>query len=103
MRRKNYVPRSLSDKTSMAGASRTTEREYDIDNTEPVIAVVEAVSAHEDTAPDELDETLYDAVDADALNTLLRSAPDASVTFTFNGYRVDVSTNHVTVAVPVDA
>lgn len=57
------------------------------------LAIVEAVSKHEGTAPSSLDPPLYEAVEPDALETLLNgtgSAPDSPVTirFEYAGYRI---------------
>lgn len=60
--------------------------------TEPSMAVVEAVAAAEDVAPDDLTEPLFSSVDADALDALL-DAGTVQVTFPYHGCAVTVDGN----------
>lgn len=53
--------------------------------------VVEAVADYTDTDMLEL-PPLYDSVDPDALNKLIRSASDSHVTFEYAGYRITIDT-----------
>lgn len=55
--------------------------------TRPSTAVVRAVAAREGVTPTELDRSLYNAVNPDALDTLFNES-DGSVTFRFHGYIV---------------
>ena len=67
--------------------------EYIPDETTPTsIAVVRAIAAVENVDPIDLDFTLYEYVDPQALDQLTgrESADDTEVTFTANGYRVRV-------------
>lgn len=53
--------------------------------------VLDAVAKEEGCSPLEFDQTLYDVIDPDALNTVLRdSSPDVAVTFSYQGYQVTV-------------
>lgn len=57
--------------------------------TRPSTAVVRAVAAQEGVTPAELDGSLYNAVNPDALDTLFNDSK-GSVTFQFHGYIVTV-------------
>ncbi len=64
----------------------TVSQNYDWSTTQPSTAVIETVSAATDTEPIELD-TLQHAIDADALDTLVRdSDPDTfEISFEYAG------------------
>lgn len=57
-------------------------------------SVIEAVAAYEGIDPAEIRAPLHSAVDPEALDTLFQSADGGqgavSVTFTYNGYRVQI-------------
>lgn len=54
-------------------------------------SVVEAVADADGVGPEELAPPLYDAIDPDALERLLATAPGTRrVVFTYNGYEVTV-------------
>lgn len=63
----------------------------------PSRAVVEAVASREGIDPVSLETPLYEAIDPDALDALVRRAPPTSdraplhVEFTYHGYDVTVS------------
>lgn len=80
-----------------ARGSHTANREYDWSNVAPSYAVIEAVSGIENTEPmslsEELDTTLFDHVDPDALDTLLTSNTEISLSFTFAEYRIHIDGN----------
>lgn len=57
---------------------------------EPSNAVALALAENEEIAPEEL-PPVFDSVDSDGLNAVLRSAPDATVTFSHFGYEVTVT------------
>lgn len=67
----------------------------------PSTSVIEEVATREGVDPTELDQPLYHAIDPDALDTLVRSSADApspsslSITFTYHGYEVSVSSDGV--------
>lgn len=56
----------------------------------PSNAVAQALADHQEVPPEEV-QPLYSSVDTDGLNDVLRSAPDATVTFTHCGYDVAVT------------
>jgi hypothetical protein len=57
-----------------------------------VSRIVSAVARREGVEPTELDTRLYDAIDPDALSSLVENAPESGVTIGFDyvGYRVTV-------------
>lgn len=65
----------------------------------PSLAVIEKVAAREGVDPMDLDESLFEAIDPDALDELVRSSPDGnpasdfSITFPFHGYEITVSSD----------
>lgn len=73
--------------------SDTYWTQYDQETTLPSLAVVASLSKALDTPPNDL-KPLYDAVDSDALNELLRIREpmegDISVTFTAEGHSITV-------------
>jgi hypothetical protein len=81
-------------------ATRTMTYQVD-QNTHLSTGIVLAVSTLTDTAPTELTERLYDAVDPDALDRLCAGdgAGDVTTSFEFSGCRVRVESGqdvHVT-------
>ena len=61
------------------------------DDTRICVAIVEAVSEVSGVEPCQLDTRLYDVVDPDALERIVRSGgPDVQVSFRFGAYRVSV-------------
>lgn len=56
----------------------------------PSTAVVEAVAAAEDCAPEDLDAPLYAHVDPDALDAFVDSPADSCVRFEYHGYEVRI-------------
>ena len=54
---------------------------------DPTVAVAEAIAEAEGCDPDDL-LPLFDSIDTDALNGLLRSAPGVEATFSHAGYAV---------------
>ncbi|WP_254280112.1 HalOD1 output domain-containing protein [Haloarcula marina] len=54
--------------------------------------VVEAVAAAEGVDPTDLSETLYPAINADALDVLFVES-SGSVTFEYNGYEITVASD----------
>lgn len=73
--------------------SETYRFEYDLDETDPSMAVVAALSEVEGAEPTTL-EPLNDTVDADALDTLLRvqgtATGDVRVSWTYGEYGLTV-------------
>lgn len=65
----------------------------------PSLAVVETIASREDVDSAELDVPLYEAIDPDALDALLRNTADARgggpvrIDFTYCGYRVTVASD----------
>jgi hypothetical protein len=72
-------------------ATRTMAYQVD-ENTHPSTGVTLAVSKLTDTEPTELAETLYEALDPDALDSLFASdcAENVTTSFEFSGCRVQV-------------
>ncbi|GAB7095423.1 hypothetical protein JCM30237_25760 [Halolamina litorea] len=62
------------------------------DGASVAISIVTMVADREGVEPQSLDTPLYEAVDPDALATLVQSAPETQLTISFNyaGYRVTV-------------
>lgn len=76
--------------------------EQDLSNT-----IVETVAEAEGVEPTELDACLYDIIDPEALNGLFRYEEDdpksgGIVSFTFNGYEVDVHSDSSVEIDPVE-
>lgn len=57
---------------------------------QPSTAVVDEIASAEDVSPPNVPVPLYDSVDPDALDALVSSADDVSVTFSYFGYQVTV-------------
>jgi hypothetical protein len=55
------------------------ETEFDWDSTSPSVAVVKAVASLENKEPSNLDWTMYEYVDTEALNEMLRSNPEYDI------------------------
>ncbi|UWG47400.1 Uncharacterized protein HSRCO_1112 [Halanaeroarchaeum sp. HSR-CO] len=70
--------------------------QYDISQTTPVHAIVEALCVARDEAYDEL-PPLHEFIDTDALNSLLQTDNDARVIFDYQGHTIAVRTDSVTV------
>lgn len=70
-----------------------------VEEVSPSESVIESVAAREGVDPMELDVPLYDAVDPDALDALVRTGndeqnrPPIQVSFTYHGYDVTVSSD----------
>lgn len=62
------------------------------DGGDVVAEIVTAVADSEGVDPTELDRRLYEAIDPDALTTLVDDAPESGLTigFDYTGYRVTV-------------
>lgn len=77
------------------GADEVVRSQYDWESITPSTAVVETVAAATNREQSELG-TLYDFLDPDALNTLIRQGGSAgiltntTVSFTFEGQRVSI-------------
>jgi hypothetical protein len=90
--------RSRHDTTDEDGHS--IHHSYDPSTTRPSVAVVEAIVDLENgevAPPDLFEEPLGEYVDCDALNELIASNPDGSVTFPVAEYRVTVDGDEVVV------
>lgn len=82
-----------SDHWTWAGDDAQTVVEYTPDDgTRTSIAIVRAIAAIENVDPTDLEFTLYDYVNPEALDLLVdhEGAGNADVRFTMNGYRVRV-------------
>ena len=67
---------------------------YSVDES-PSSTVIEAVAAEMGVQPTELPEQLFDAIDADALDSLFRGRErmDGKVTFSYCGYIITVTSD----------
>ena len=68
----------------------TVSQQYDWGETNPSIAIVEAVADLEGTEPAAIGVTLYDHIGVDALDGLLSNGRDVSVSFTLGEYHVRI-------------
>lgn len=84
--------------------SETIREEYDWSSTDPSTAVVEVVATAANCPPTAT-EPLYNAIDPDALDGLVRSAEtrptDVTVEFAFAGYDVTVSSDDMVLVRPL--
>lgn len=73
-------------------SKRRVRREQDWERTSPTHAIVEAISELEQTAPLELDFTLYEFVDPEALHQLIsnQNTNDITFEFTVDQYQVEI-------------
>jgi hypothetical protein len=90
----------------MAGSVRETDtvnREYDWSNVAPSCAVIQAISDIKNVEPtslsEELDTTLYDHVDPDALDRLVTTNTEISISFTVEKYQIHIDGNRLSVRV----
>ena len=77
--------------------SAQPKRQYDVERTRPSIAVVEALAEMKKVEPRALDFTLHDYVDTEALDSVVSDGQDITVSFTLDGYRVQVKRDAVVV------
>lgn len=96
------------DEGSGSDANGTIRTEFDWSVETPTTAVVETVAVAASREPVAL-EPLYETVDPDALDTLVRSREKNStdggvaVTFAFDGYEITVHSDGTVVVRPVEA
>lgn len=92
---------TTDDRAADRGVTSSIEEavrgEFDWSETVPSTAVVEVVASASNRDPMSI-EPLYDAIDPDALDTIVADAEtradgDVTVEFTFDGYEVTVSTD----------
>lgn len=86
----------MSESTVEAGLG------YDEGAVAPSQAIIDAVADAEETTPLALDPPLYEAVDPDALDTVFQDGTDGTVSFSYHGYAVEVSSGGEVVVSPVD-
>ncbi|WP_227377223.1 HalOD1 output domain-containing protein [Haladaptatus halobius] len=78
-----------------------------LDATQLSTLVIEAVAAHEDRSPDDL-EPIYQSINPDALNSLFTplidgtSRADGHVSFSYCGYHVTVSSDRTVDLEPLE-
>ncbi|WP_247730257.1 HalOD1 output domain-containing protein [Halovivax limisalsi] len=74
---------------------------YDWSVTPPSFAIIEAISAVENTEPVRLaralDTTLFDHVDPEALDTLVSGTERVALSFVMGEYAVEIDGNEVTI------
>lgn len=94
-----------SDDGPTATISETIRAEFDWADVDPSTAVVETVATAADRDPMEL-EPLYNTVDTDALDNLLRSGNSAdgttTVSFTFEGHGVTAQREGSIIVRPIE-
>lgn len=96
------------DDEPTSDARESIQAEFDWSEVTPSTAVIETVAIAADCEPTGL-EPLYDAIEPDALNTLIRSMEtnltdgDATVTFAFDGYQVTVQRDGSVIVRPYKA
>ena len=80
--------------TSQRSVGETREGAFEIatDGGDVVTRIVSAVADREGVEPTALETPLYEAIDAEALSTLVEDAPESGLTvgFDYAGYRVTV-------------
>lgn len=83
------------------GSPAVVHAEYDWEEISPSLATIETVADAADCTQTALDP-LYDSIDPDALNTLVRSTErqDTTVSFFFDGYDVTVHSSGLVVVRP---
>jgi hypothetical protein len=88
----------------MAGHSERQSKERQVEPVaqRPSQAVVEAVASKEGVEPIEIGPLAYD-IDPDALNRLVQSMDEGSITFGFEGYQVRVDSDGGVVVEPARA
>lgn len=78
------------------------ESQYDWSSTLPSLAIIEAIASIENVKPfalaDELDTTLYDHVDPEALNAVVKSNYEVRITFSIDDYRVEIEGDTLSVS-----
>lgn len=100
--------RRPDDEGASSDARGPIRAEFDWSDVLPSTAVVETVAIATDREPMALGP-LYDAIDPDALDTLVRSGGTdptdgiASVTFALDGHEVTVRRDGTVVVIPVEA
>lgn len=68
-------------------------------NPSPTIAVIEAIAEHEGVDPLDFEQPLNEVIDPDALDSIVggsqtgRGPPGVAVRFSYNGYRVHVTSD----------
>lgn len=72
----------IGDDLPPDGETRTFETEYD--DRPPSIAIVEAIASIEGVRSTDVDFSLYDSVDSDALDTLFADGDDGGVVAVFH-------------------
>lgn len=83
------------NKTRVMSDSNPTEFETDYESQPPAVAIVSAIAAIEDTPPTELDFSLYDSIDPEALNKLVGDSGNTNmmIEFTIDGYEIQIQQN----------
>ena len=71
------------------------QEQYDWSTERPSGAVIEAISEVENTDPIELPVILYEYIDPEALDALVTTDSNVSVSFTVGEYRVHIEGNRV--------
>lgn len=96
-----YVTPARNERDTSDEDGRSIRHSYDPSTTQPSVAIVEAIVDIENgevAPPDLFENPLYEYVDCDALNELIASNPNSSVTFPVAEYRVTVDGEEVVVS-----
>ena len=75
--------------------TETVHNQYDRSTERPSSAVIKAISAIENTDPIDLPVTLYEHIDPEALDALVTTDSNVSVSFTVGEYQVHIEGNRV--------
>ena len=77
-------------------------REYSWESTPASTAIIESVNTFErentDTGLDDTRTPLYDFIDVEALNALITSATEFTLSFTYTGYTIQIDSEGVRVS-----
>lgn len=77
--------------------TETVRSDFDPTEKDPSFAVIEAIAAIEGIPPTTLTRRLHDHIDPEALNELMTSANEASVSFSADQYQVQVTEDTIVV------
>lgn len=103
-----FDPHDRDDRSAGGRDAETLRHRYDWEAVRPSAAVVEMVAIARDRVPSAL-EPLYEAVDPEALDLLLRrdgdpgNVAEATVSFTYAGYDVTVGSDGELTVTPAES
>ncbi|MBX0325609.1 hypothetical protein EGH21_21535 [Halomicroarcula sp. F13] len=74
------------------------QSEQEWSNTEPSIAVVEAIAGLENVEAKDLAPRLFDCADPESLNTLITDNSEIAISFPYEDYRIQIDGNTLSVS-----